>query len=66
MNLLITSLDETRVRQASRIRFEHGLLTIDSMLVAAAREYGISSIASNDTDFDKITDLTVYKPADVN
>ena len=66
LNLLIVSLNEARGRQASRIRLEHGLLTIDSMLIAAARGYVISSIASHDSDFERITDLAVYKPTDIN
>ncbi len=65
LNLAIIPLDEPRARRAHEIRRQHGLLTNDSMLVAAAREYGISCIASHDSDFDDIDGITVFKPRDI-
>ena len=65
LNLLIIPLDEARQHAAQRIRANYGLLTNDSLLVAAALDYGISCLASRDADFDRITELTVYKPSDV-
>ncbi len=35
------------------------------MLLAAAREYGVRTLASHDSDFESLDALTVYKPADV-
>jgi len=66
LNLVIIPLNEVRVRLASRLRVEYGLLTTDSMLIAAARQYRITSLASHDSDFHRIDDLTVYRPSDVN
>jgi predicted nucleic acid-binding protein len=43
----------------------HGLLTKDSLVLAAADAYGIEALASRDSDFDNIEWLTVYKPTDV-
>jgi predicted nucleic acid-binding protein len=65
LNLAIIPLDEQRVRRAHEIRTQCGLLTNDSLLVAAAREYGIGCIASHDSDFDDIDGITVYKPRDI-
>jgi len=65
LNLAIIPLDEPRVRRADEIRTRYGLLTNDSMLIAAAREYGIDCIASHDSDFDDIDGITVYKPRDI-
>jgi predicted nucleic acid-binding protein len=65
LNLLIIPLDETRRRQAADIRLEYGLLTTDSMLIAAAHDYKISSIASHDSDFERIQEFTIYRPSDV-
>jgi len=64
-NLLVLDLDETRHHSAYRIRTRYGLLTNDSLIVAAALSYGISCLASRDVDFDRIAELTVYKPSDV-
>ena len=65
LNLAIIPLDEPRVRRADEIRTRYGLLTNDSMLIAAAREYEIDCIASHDSDFDDIDGITVYKPRDI-
>jgi predicted nucleic acid-binding protein len=65
LNLAIIPLDEQRLRRAAEIRTQYGLLTNDSMLIAAAREHGIDCLASHDSDFDHIDGITVYKPRDV-
>jgi predicted nucleic acid-binding protein len=65
LDLLIIPLDEIRVRQAAEIRADYGLLTNDSMLLAAALEYGVGVIAGHDSDFERIEGLHVYKPIDV-
>jgi predicted nucleic acid-binding protein len=66
LNLTIIPLNEQRVRRAAEIRAQYGLLTNDSMLIAAAYEYGIDCIASHDSDFDDIDGVIVYKPRDVS
>ena len=40
-------------------------LTNDSLIVAAREEFGIHSLATRNNDFDHVSDLTVYKPADI-
>ena len=64
-NLLILTLDEARHYAAQRVRAQYGLLTNDSLIAAAALDYGISCLASRDSDFDRIAELTVYKPSDI-
>ncbi len=49
--------------QAERVN--GGLLTIDSVIVAAMREYGVSRIATNDGQFDAVAGISVYSPTDV-
>ncbi len=63
--ILVLELDGTRLQQAHEMRMRHGLLTKDSLVLAAADEYGIGALASLDSDFDNIRWLTVYKPTDV-
>jgi predicted nucleic acid-binding protein len=65
MNLAVLALEELRVRRAQRVRITHGLLTIDSLLVAAAEENSINNLVTLDSDFDHIAGLTVYKPTDL-
>lgn len=66
LNIPVLALDDRRLRRAQQVRTTYGLLTNDSLIVAAAHEYGISSLASRDDDFDRVQGLTVYKPADLS
>lgn len=65
LNILVLPSDEGRLHRAQTIRARHGLLTIDSLIVAAMEELGIHSLATRDNDFDHISDVTVYKPTDI-
>jgi predicted nucleic acid-binding protein len=65
LNILVLTTDEARLHRAQTIRMRHGLLTNDSLIVAAMEEFGILSLATRDNDFDHISELTVYKPADI-
>jgi predicted nucleic acid-binding protein len=40
-----------------------GLLTNDGLIVAVMQAHGLTNIASNDTDFDRVTGITRYAPA---
>ena len=65
LNIVRLPLDEGRFRDAQPLRQAHGLLTNDSLLLAAAARYGISHLATNDADFERVPWLTVYKPGDI-
>jgi predicted nucleic acid-binding protein len=65
LNLLFMPVNETIIRNAQTVRQEAGLLTNDSMIVAGMREYGLSFLASNDSDFQRVRDITVFKPTDL-
>ena len=65
LNLLFMPVNETIIRRAQAVRQEAGLLTNDSMIVACMREYGLLFLASNDSDFERVRDITVFKPADL-
>ena len=64
-NFLIMPLDELRVVGAARLRRAFPLLTNDSLLLAAADQFGIPALASNDTDFAAVPWLQIYRPDDV-
>ena len=65
LNLLFMPVNEAIIRNAQAVRQEAGLLTNDSMIVAGMREYGLSFLASNDSDFERVRDITVFKPTDL-
>jgi predicted nucleic acid-binding protein len=64
-NFLIMPLDELRVVGAARLRRQFPLLTNDSLLLAAADQFGIPALASNDADFAAVPWLQIYRPDDV-
>lgn len=64
MNLAILEPEETWLRSAHTVRVTYGLLTNDSLAVAAMREYGIDSIASRDSDFGSLSGVMCYSPTD--
>ena len=41
---------------------QHGLLTGDALIVAVMQDRGLTDIASNDADFDRVPELTRYAP----
>src|SRR5438067_1164746 len=61
----ILPLDEFRFQRAHPLRRQYGLMTNDSLLVAAAEIFGINSLATNDSDFDGVPWINVYKPTDI-
>lgn len=65
LNVLLLHTDESRLRQAHAVRASEGLLTNDSLIVAAMNEFGIPALATRDNDFDHLPNLIVYKPTDL-
>jgi predicted nucleic acid-binding protein len=65
LNILRLPLDEGRFRDGQPLRQAYGLLTNDSFLLAGAVRYAINHLATNDTDFERVPWLTVYKPGDI-
>jgi len=65
LNVLLLQTDESRLRQAHAVRASEGLLTNDSLIVAAMNEFGIPALATRDNDFDHLPNLIVYKPTDL-
>jgi predicted nucleic acid-binding protein len=63
--IAVLPLDEFRFVRAHGLRLAHGLMTNDSLLLAAADLFGISSLATADADFDAVPWITVYKPTDL-
>lgn len=65
LNIFIAGADESHLRRAQSIRSDYGLLTTDSLILAAMNELGIDCLASRDGDFDHISSLNLYKPTDI-
>ena len=65
LNLVFLPMEQDIVVGAQTERVNTGLLTNDSIIVAAMREYGVTRIATNDSQFDTVPGISVFSPTDV-
>jgi predicted nucleic acid-binding protein len=56
------AVSQSMVSVAADISQQFGLLTNDALIVAAMRDQGLTLLASNDADFDRVTGLTRFSP----
>ena len=63
MNITIWSLPRKIFHTAESVSREFGLLTNDSLNLALIRQHKLTDIATNDSDFEQIQDIKVWKPA---
>lgn len=61
IEILTVGVDD--VHASAGIKREYGLLTNDALNLALMRRHRLACIASNDSDFERVTDLLVWKPA---
>lgn len=59
----VISVTYALVEAATAISQQHGLLSGDALIVALMRQHGITDLASEDPDFDRVPSLTRYTPA---
>ena len=65
MNVEIVQLTLDCIKKSAQIRLSEGILTNDSLVVSTMKEVRISNLITNDSDFDRIEWLQIYKPSDV-
>lgn len=58
----LVPVDLTIIRQSAELAQQHGLLTNDAIIVALMQRHGISHLATNDDDFDRVPGIQVWKP----
>jgi predicted nucleic acid-binding protein len=66
MGISVLALDLEVMYLAAEIRLQYGLLVNDSLLTAAATREGIRSFASADPDFERVAELQLFRPGDLN
>jgi len=64
-NLGIIEVSEMDLLRSQQIRDRYGLLTIDSVHVRVALDYGIPTIATNDRAFERVEGIQVFRPGDI-
>lgn len=65
MAIEVESLDLRLFLHSAGLRARHGFLTNDSLLAATADVKGIEAIASADRDFDRLSGVKRFTPADL-
>lgn len=55
-------VDFALLREAAEVARTHGLLTTDATIIALMQRHGITHLATNDDDFDRVPGITVWKP----
>jgi predicted nucleic acid-binding protein len=58
----ILSISELDVEECYKVIKDHALLTNDAFHVATMKRYGITNIATNDPDFERVGWIKVWKP----
>lgn len=62
MNLEIVSFSNLIFEKALRFMKQHRLMSNDAVHLATMQRYGITNIATNDGDFERVGGLKVWKP----
>jgi predicted nucleic acid-binding protein len=60
--LEILTVDGGLVEKSIDLGLRYGLLTTDAIHLSTIKQYGITNIATNDSDFERVESLTIYKP----
>ena len=60
--LVIYSIDKATMDMATDLSSRYGLFISDATHLAVMKMNGISNIATNDNDFQRIDDINIYKP----
>jgi predicted nucleic acid-binding protein len=60
--LILHPVDGPLLVSAAEVSSKHRLLTNDSLILAAMQRHGITHLATNDDDFDRVPGITVWKP----
>ncbi|HVC94694.1 MAG TPA: PIN domain-containing protein [Pirellulales bacterium] len=58
----VIPITQALLQSATLLSQQHELLTGDALIVAAMRANGLTNLASNDADFDRVPDIIRYAP----
>ena len=62
MGVRVLDVSSANVLRAGDLSIQHGLLSGDALIVAVMQSHGLSAIASNDADFDRVSGIVRYTP----
>jgi predicted nucleic acid-binding protein len=58
----VVQVEDNLLSEAATISLQLGLLTNDAIIVALMQRHGLTHLATNDDDFDRVPGITVWKP----
>lgn len=61
-NLIILQTSISDISNSYEVRKMYGLLTNDSIIISMMKSYNIINLVTNDSDFDDIKHIHVFKP----
>jgi predicted nucleic acid-binding protein len=62
MGIPVHSISDRDVLRAAELSQQHGLLSNDALIVSIMERHGITHLASNDEDFDRVPGFRRYTP----
>jgi predicted nucleic acid-binding protein len=62
IGMQILSVSGSHISLAADVSRQYGLLTNDALVVTLMRDRGLTHLASNDADFDRVPGITRYAP----
>jgi predicted nucleic acid-binding protein len=65
LGIEVQSIEPSLLFRAANLRGKYGLLTNDSLVLQAAVDAASDGLATADGDFECVTELLVYRPADL-
>jgi len=66
MGVAIRPVTFETVIKSHMVRMTYGLMVNDSIIAASMQEEGLNLLATNDTGFEKVDEIHVYSPEDVD
>ena len=63
LGIQVLTVPPDLIATAAALSQQHGLLSNDALIVAVMQANGLTRLASNDADFDRVPGLTRYGPA---
>ena len=62
LNIEVIPTTMALIDQSQAIKTEYGFLSNDALILQIMRDRGLLHLASNDSDFERATNITLYKP----
>lgn len=62
-NLEMVSPDINTIKRSQQMKRQYGFLSNDALILQIMEDIKINNLASNDSDFEKVSFVTLYKPS---